>query len=60
MGQIEGWEALKRRDDAEVKDTRKDDVMGGGEGLKVIQVAKNGSNNFLKTEKKRHKHEKRI
>lgn len=60
MGQIEGWEALKRRDDAEVKDTRKDDVMGGGEGLKVIQVAKNGSNNLLKTEKKRHKHEKRI
>lgn len=59
MGQIEGWKALKRRDDAEVKDTRKDDVMGGGEGLKVIQVAKNGSNNFLKTEK-RHKHEKRI
>jgi len=37
-----------------VKDTWKDCVVIGGEGLEIrVQVAKNGSDNILKAEKKR-------
>lgn len=35
----------------EVKDTREDGVVGGGERLEIVQVAENSSDNFLKTEK---------
>lgn len=33
-----------------VKDTRKDIVVGAGEGLEAVQVPEDGSDDFLKTE----------
>lgn len=33
-----------------VKDTGKDIIVGAGEGLEAVQVAEDGSDDFLKTE----------
>lgn len=50
MGTYTALEGGINGDIVYVKDTRKDIVVGAGEGLEAVQVAEDGSDDFLKTE----------